>query len=277
MRMHERSIVFDGVDVCEEFGLHYSTFTETLPQRKLVTVSIPYGTDIDITDRLGMGGWTNGSHQIKFLLYSETEEGRIAAKDGIIALMHGRRAQYVLTWDSQYTYTGRAKVTIEHRSENVDLVTIDIDRHPWKVIEVEEVVSLVDQYNAYSSLLKWVDYNFNQHVRYRDVRITALTKVNGRWLGSSGYTTYGQDGSTNELIADDVYSGAKYQMQLYNIIDWLMRLDEATGNYIVNRNRATYSGTDVSINSTYTVTDGDIHFDDYDKQFVTLTYEAWDV
>lgn len=278
MRLRERSLIFDGVDLAEEYGLYYSKFEEELPQKKLVTVQIPYGADIDITDRLGGNGWTNGKHHLTFMLYGDTEEERLRSKDKLIASVHGRMAQYRLSWDEPYVYTGRASVTVSHRFENADVITIDIDRWPWKRATIEERVSLVDRMNPTSNLQTTV-YKFDKHKRYRDVRVTALTRVAGGWeaTGSNFPDSYGVDGAANELITDEVYFGSAYRFKLYSRSDWLMRASD-TGELIVSNTyfKGVTSG-DATIDSPYVVTDGDMLFTNEKKQYVTLKYEAWDV
>lgn len=279
MRMWQRSLVFDGVDICERFGLHYSTFEEQLPEKKLITISIPYGADLDITERLGRGGWTNGTHTLKFLLYGVTESERLRLKNEIINLIQGRRAEYSLTWDPDYTYTGRAKMSIEHRAENVDVITIDIDRYPWRHSIVEDVVDLVGEMTATSSTPQVTDYEFLSHRRYHDVRVTAQTDVKGKWSTDGTWVHYGLNGATDELVAEDVWDGdGTYQFTLNSLSDWLMRVDEDAQKLIVNSSRLTVSGSDATVtNATYTITDGNIEFAGLEKQYVTLRYEAWDI
>ena len=279
MRLRERSLIFDGVDLAEEYGIYYSKFSEELPQKKLVTVQIPYGADIDITDRLGSNGWTNGKHHITFLLYGDTEEERLRAKDRLIASVHGRMAEYRLSWD-QYVYSGRAAVSVEHRFENADAVTIDIERWPWKRATIEERISLVDRMNQYSTNTQTTDYAFDKHRRYHDIRVTAPTLVNGMWDTDTTWTAmFGRSGETDELLSEDAYFGDGYKFKLGTIGAWLMRLAD-NGNLIVANDYYSFTdstGGNVVIDSPYTITDGDMLFTDEAKQYITIKYEAWDI
>ena len=98
MAMRDRNLTFNGVDLRDTYGLIYSSFEEEMPEPKVIKVSIPAGLDLDITDSLGTIGMTNGRHVLKFLVYGETEADRLEAKRALMAMFHGRRATYELSW-----------------------------------------------------------------------------------------------------------------------------------------------------------------------------------
>ena len=126
--MHERYITFDGVST-QSIGLVYSTFVETVPEPKAIYVDVPGGYPVDVSEALGGIAYGNGTHVLTFLLYASTQEDRLAAKSRIMAVFHGKRAQYTLSW-AVGTYMGRASVAFEHRWDNVDVVTITIVHSP---------------------------------------------------------------------------------------------------------------------------------------------------
>lgn len=131
--MIDRTIVFDGTDLVDDLGLVYSSFSETLPVPKVNLVKIPYGTDIDITEALGSVAYGTGTHVLTFLVYGSTEAARLQKKDAAIALLHGKRATYTLSWQQGVAYTGRAKVDVRHLDETVDVLTVTITRSPETV------------------------------------------------------------------------------------------------------------------------------------------------
>lgn len=128
--MIHRTMTFDGTDLVNDLGLVYSSFSETLPVPKVNLIEIPYGTDIDTTEALGPVTYGNGTHVLTFLVYGDTEAARLQKKDAAIALLHGKRATYTLSWQQGVRYTGRAKVDVTHLSETVDVLTVTISRSP---------------------------------------------------------------------------------------------------------------------------------------------------
>ena len=139
MAERDRYMTFGGVNLKTSYGLIYSSFEEELPQAKVITVDIPAGSDLDITEALGYVGYHNGKHKITFLLYGETQSERLTKLREIVTLVHGVRANYRLSWDGKYTFTGRGKVSVSHLTETADLITLEIDREPWKMGDVESV------------------------------------------------------------------------------------------------------------------------------------------
>ena len=150
--MVNRDVTFNGKGLVADLGLHYSAFSEELPQPKVNVVSIPYGTDIDITETLGPVAFENGTHTLVFMAYGDTEAERLAKVRRAIALLNGVRSQYSLSWDVGYTYTGRAKVSVSHVFEHADVITIKIDRAPVKRGDsVTLSPSRHDQYGTYTN------------------------------------------------------------------------------------------------------------------------------
>ena len=128
--MHERYITFNGVTTTS-LGLIYSSFTETMPEPNTVYVEVPGTHPVDVSEALGSMSYGNGIHVLTFLLYADTQEERLTKKAQVMALFHGRRANYTLSWVNG-TYNGRAVVAIEHRWDNVDVVTVTITHAPYR-------------------------------------------------------------------------------------------------------------------------------------------------
>lgn len=128
--MIERDVTFNEIELVGDLGLIYSSFSETLPVPKVVMATIPYGTDLDLTESLGEITYGDGTHVFVFLCYGATEALRIAKKDATIALLHGQRSDYELSWQQGVTYNGRAKVDVTHLSELADLLTVTISYNP---------------------------------------------------------------------------------------------------------------------------------------------------
>ena len=261
MAMRDRNLTFNGVDLRDTYGLIYSSFEEDMPEPKVIKVSIPAGLDLDITDSLGTIGMTNGRHVLKFLVYGETEADRLEVKRALMALLHGRRAAYELSWDEGYSYTGRAKLSFAHKTENADLITIDIDRSPWKTSTALETVELVCGPTA--------TYVLTGSVRYHDIKAKLLQSGSTK-IGSASAVTRSAAGTY--LLDSDAYGNTQIQV---TVDDWPFYIDN--GNLVVNPDYYSLSGSNAVINSTYTITDGDMYFADANLQKVVITYYRWDL
>lgn len=123
-----RTVTFNGTNLVTGTGLVYLSFSETLPTPKTSFVSVPYGSDIDLTEALGSVTYGTGTHVLTFLAYGATEAQRLSKVSAAVKLMHGKRASYSLSWQPNATYTGRAKVDVTHLFENADLLTVTITR-----------------------------------------------------------------------------------------------------------------------------------------------------
>lgn len=128
--MIHRSMTFDGVDLVEDLGLHYSSFDEKLPEPKTAYVDVVAGTDIDLTEANGVIAYGDGEHTLIFLSLADTEEERIETRNKVLSLTHGKRAQYFLSW-RQGAFTGRCVTTVRHLTPLADLFTLTIRRSPY--------------------------------------------------------------------------------------------------------------------------------------------------
>jgi hypothetical protein len=260
MALRDRYITFDGTNLKTAYGLQYSSFEEELPEPKIIKVDIPAGLDLDITDALGVVGYHNGTHTLKFLLYGDTQAERLERKQAIIAKLHGKRASYTLSWDSGYTYTGRAKVSVEHLFDNADLLTVEIDRSPWKT-RTRESVDL----NAHPSATYTLEGSTRYHTVQAILRQSGMTKV-----GSDAVVERAAAGTYT--LATDLYGNT---VLTFTVNDWLMYVDEP--NLVVNESRISYSGTDAVIDADYTVNGTDMVFADEANQHVTVRFYRWDL
>lgn len=261
MAMRDRYLTFAGTNLKSEYGLHYSKFEETLPEPKIITADIPGGADIDLSEAVGSLGWKNGVHKLTFLLYGDTQAERLEKGRAVKSLLHGVRASYSLSWDPSYTYTGRAKVEIEHRTENSDLVTVTIDRAPWKVSGVESVT--LNCHPTDSASLRGSRKYKNVQVVLRDA---ASVKVGS---GASQSLAAGTHTLASEVVGDTTVQ--------VTISSWLYYVTEA-GDMVVNPNvTTTVSGTDIAIDSPYTVSGTNMVFSAYANQTATVKFTRADL
>lgn len=259
MALRNRYLTFNGTNLKTAYGLKYSDFKEELPEPKVFKVDIPAGSDLDITDSLGRVGFHNGKHTLKFLLYGDTQTERLEKKRELISKLHGVKANYVLSWDSGYTYNGRAKVSVDHKFDNADVVTIEIDRGPWKTHSQESVVL-----NAHPS----ASYTLTGSSRFHNVKAKLL---------QDGTTKIGSDAVVDRAagtytLKTDVYGNTTV---VVTVDDWLMYVDGT--NLVVNPvhvDQAIKEG--FGIDSPYTITNGNMVFSEEAKQYVTIYFTRMD-
>ena len=130
----DRLIVKDlDLDTYNNWGLWLTDFEDESPQTKTYTVEIPAGNGvIDLTETLaGDAAYGQGKQTLEFT-YPELD-GFQQLKAKIKNAIHGRRFEYVLSFDPEYTYSGRFSVFFsENINEPFGIVTIEIDRDPFK-------------------------------------------------------------------------------------------------------------------------------------------------
>lgn len=128
-------VVWDGVPVCEKFGLVLTGFSETPPEPRTSSIKVPgrHG-EVDTSETVA-GEMLYDSRKLKFTFACEAD-GDQAAMSAITRLrgaMHGQRREFSLSWDEGYTYAGRAEVVEADISRGGYSVTVTIDADPWKV------------------------------------------------------------------------------------------------------------------------------------------------
>ena len=260
MQTADYTLVAGGTDICAEYGAVISTFAETLPEPKVIKVDIPAGADLDITEALGAMGYHNGTHTLGVLVKADSEKARRDAVRAIVALLHGKRMDYQLTWDAGYTFTGRFAVAVERRSPLASWLTITSDRSPWKRHSRESVV--IDCHPSGS-------YTLEGSVRYHTVQ-AILKQAGTTKVGDEAAVA--RDAAGTYTLAADVYGGTEITA---TVADWLMYADEP--DLKVKSGKISYSGTNAVIDASYTVTSGDMVFPDADNQKVTVRFYRWDL
>lgn len=264
MALRDRYLTFDGVNLKEEFGLMYSSFEEELPEPKIIKIDIPAGLDLDISDSLGVMGYHNGKHTLKFLLYGATEAERLEKKRAIINKLHGKRADYRLSWEQGYKYTGRAKVSVEHKFDNADVLTIEIDRVPWK-LKTTDVIDI----NSHPS----GSYTMTGSSRYNNVNVKMLQRGSTK-IGSNSAVT--REAAGTYVLAEDAYGNTTVTV---TVSDWLMYVDGT--NLVVKSDKFSMSGANAMIDSAvpdaYVLEDDNIVFEGEKMQHSTLRFTRYDL
>lgn len=138
MAAHE--VTFNGVKLCDTFGLVVTDFIDVPPEPKRFMVDIPGGNDLDLTEALGKVAYHNRKQTIKFLAPVGLGE-LVKLVDSIRQIVHGRRGEYTLSWDNS-VYDGRWIVkSYEFEGDSAGYITVEIDASPYKrehvVIDVE--------------------------------------------------------------------------------------------------------------------------------------------
>ena len=258
------TIVADGTDIAEAFGMVLSRFSEQLPEPKVTKVDIPAGVDLDITEALGVIGYHNGTHTLELYLVADSEAERVRLTRELVAMLHGQAMDYRLSWDDAYTYHGRFQIGVERLSPKSSRITVGIDRSPWKKGRTRE--THVIDCHPYG----WLD--LTKSTRYHDVRAKFL-QSGGADVAVEEPTTLTTRATGTHALAADVNGDSTAWLR---VDDWLLYVDD-DGDCVVKDSKFSVSNGNAVIDASYTVSDGDICFADADKQKVTVDFYRWDV
>lgn len=107
-------LIVDGVDIQEKYGLIMSSNNIQLdpPEPKYTFVDIPGRLEgpLDLSESVS-GDIPFGPRNQSFAFFVLNEENFEATKTAVSNFLHGKRYEYRLTFDEDYIYTGRFKVT----------------------------------------------------------------------------------------------------------------------------------------------------------------------
>lgn len=250
------TVTVAGVDICAEFDAVLSKFEQEPPQAKIVTVDIPAGVDLDITNALGATAFHNGLHRFVFAITGANVVERVTALKNAV---HGFYRSYVLSWDSGYTYTGRWQVTqIERLSYDAQLVTVEVSHRPYKTRQ--ETIEIVSHPTG--------SYTLQGSARYGDVTITLRQAA----TVTIGGTSYQLEPGTH-LLASSVEGNTTVTV---TVTDWYYYLEGT--NLIVNPIYYTQSGNDVTLtNPPFSVDGTNIVCDGGEIQSSTLEFTRRDI
>lgn len=249
-----------GTDVCAAVNGVVTRFGEKAPEPKVIKVDIPAGADLDITEALGMVAYHNGTHTIELLVTGGTEAERAERCRILTALLHGKRDDYTISWDSGYTYTGRFAVEHERLSKYASRSVVTVDRAPWKRHSRESV-----DVNCHPS----GSYTLEGSARYHTVQAVMPQAGTTKVGGESAVT---RDAAGTYTLASDLYESTKLT---FTVADWLMYVSGT--NMVVNDSKISISGNNAVVDSSYTVTSGNIVFADEADQHVTVRFYRWDL
>ena len=148
-------LVGNGIDTLTNLGLRMIDFQDESPEPRVNLVEVP-GRDgfVDRTEAMtGDAVYGNGKHIFKFaytarsisddddaVVWDEDEWNEF--KTNVKRMIHGRRLEYKLSFDNDYSYTGRFSVKFDGTSfdQPYGIVTIEIDRDPYKSMCLKTVV-----------------------------------------------------------------------------------------------------------------------------------------
>lgn len=260
--MRERTVYIDGEDIRERYGLVYSSFSEQVPEPKVTKVEIPAGSDLDITEAVGQVAYHNGTHEFKFLLYGDTQPERLEQLRNLLGDIHGHYLEYELSWDANHSYKGRWKVEVDHKFDNADVVTMTVDRYPWRLGVPSESIEI----NSHPS---GVGYLMGS-TYYDNITLTTMQAASI----VIGVTPMGDfSGAGTHHVADTIYGNNEVTV---TVADWWQYLDGT--NLVVNPDKGySLSGTNATFGSDWVQNGTDLYCANEDKQHSTLTYTRRDL
>lgn len=225
------TVTVAGVDICAEFDAVLSKFEQEPPQAKIITVDIPAGVDLDITNAIGATAFHNGLHRFVFAI---TGADVVARARQLKNRVHGVYKTYSLSWEQGYSYVGRWQVTnMERVSYDAELVTIEVSHYPFKT--KQEVIDILANPRG--------SYRIEGSNHYTDIGIKLM---------QSGSVTFGSS-TTNysegyHALADTLINGVNV---VVNYDDWFYKI--VGHNLIVNTSHRTRSGVNVDFDSNFVV------------------------
>ena len=135
----DNRLIVDGVDLTEEFKLILvDEYELDPPEPKKYTVDIPGGNGIlDLTEALYDDVvYENRSQRFKFYVIIQTNTNFETVKTKVSNFLHGREADYQITFDPGYTYHGRFSVTgYEHQMYEIGVagvINVSVNAQPYK-------------------------------------------------------------------------------------------------------------------------------------------------
>lgn len=130
-------LIVEGVDLTEKYGLVLvDGYVLEPPEPKSYTVDIPGGNgQIDLTETVyGDVAYNNRNQSFTFHVIKPNTFEKV--KTQVSNFLHGRKAEYKLTMDPGYTYTGRFSVTgYNHQMYELGIdgvIEISVSADPYK-------------------------------------------------------------------------------------------------------------------------------------------------
>lgn len=261
MALRDRYIIFDGTNLKTAHDLRYVGFEEELSEPKIIKVDIPAGMDIDITEAIGPVAYHDGKHTFKFFVYKPTASEVFDVERELISTIHGKRAAYRLSWDTDFTYTGRAKVSIEHRGDVAALVTIEIEHAPWKTTGAPKTIDV----NCHPSGTARLEGYGRYHTVQARLLQSGTTEVGSAAAVSRNAGTF--------LLADDLHADTTLT---FTVADWWQYINGT--DLVVNTNHISFSGNNAQFDSNWTLRKRtDLYCVTESWQHVTVTYYGLDL
>lgn len=261
--MRERTVYIDGEDIREKYGLVYSSFSEQVPEPKVTKVEIPAGSDLDITEAVGFVAYHNGTHEFKFLLYGDTQPERLEQLRNLLGDIHGHYLEYSLSWDANHMYKGRWKVEVDHKFDNADVVTMTVDRYPWRLEVPSESID-INSHPSGVGIMSGSTYYDNITLTTRQANVTSK-------VGLASEQTHPTAG-THSLM-ETVYGNNHVTV---TVPDWWQYLDGT--NLVVNTDKGySLNGTNATFGSDWVQNGTDLYCANEDTQHSTLTYTRRDL
>lgn len=243
--MIHRSMTFNGVDLVEDLGLHYSSFDEKLPEPKTAYVDVVAGTDIDLTEANGIIAYGDGEHTLVFLSLEETEGDRIETMHRVLALTHGVSASYTLSWKGS-SYLGRCVTSVRHLTPLADLFTFTIRHRPFRT----ETTTLREHTDSvtYDNKLQFL-FDLPAPSTYEAVRVHVSHEADATWYGSSAHYSTGGTYTLRDTRTNITFP---YPVTVKYPDWWFIVHSDTPESARLNTDHATIDGDDLTLDSTWT-------------------------
>lgn len=128
-------LVVGGVDLQKEYGLVLTDESEVSPPKlKRYETDVPGGGAIDLTDALS-GDAAFAPREMSLVLALDVDGGFERVKTSLSSLLHGRRLDFRLTSDPDYTYTGRFEIDEYYCKMHAGRIKVGVRADPYKLLK----------------------------------------------------------------------------------------------------------------------------------------------
>lgn len=134
--IQRRRIIVDGVDLYSSYGLLMTEDSKlSPPMLKRYEVDIPGSNGcLDLTDVLA-GDAAFGVREMTMVFAIEAGDHFERLKTSISNLLHGRRLEFRLTDDPDYTYTGRFEIDEYYSKMHAGRIKVGVRAEPYKLLK----------------------------------------------------------------------------------------------------------------------------------------------
>lgn len=130
-------LVIDGINTYEDLGLLLANEGADPadlqpPEVRETLVDIPGGGFLDLSEAYGSVAFGQREQSFEFVLASHDGVAIEQEISTLLGLFHGQRCKFSLSWDADYTYTGRWNVESYENHGSFGTIALHVIAEPYK-------------------------------------------------------------------------------------------------------------------------------------------------